>query len=241
MSVKCWHRCLEREIFLSLSLSFFSCWHQCLERESVSFFCLFFFFSFFLNLGEREKEREGGRGSDSPCVWERKWKSPNCNSPCVNERESGRVQIAILCQWKREWKSPNSHGFGSVHLNSLGEFSMFLCWLKCLPTVGNCWPREMFMTGYPVTTRIHLKNSLLDNFNKSRSTKFLESNIFLFAQGVKCSVLILFFNFYQYDLHWFRKHFFVCHKERWMRKKNICKLLFVSCDVFQDRLRTVLT
>ena len=154
-------------------------------KRELFFLLSLFFFSFFLNLGEREKEREGGRGSDSPCVWERKWKSPNCNSPCVNERESGRVQIAILCQWKREWKSPNSHGFGSVHLNSLGEFSMFLCWLKCLPTVGNCWPREMFMTGYPVTTRIHLKNSLLDNFNKSRSTKFLESNIFLFAQGVK--------------------------------------------------------
>ena len=153
-------------------------------------------------LERKRKEREGGRSG-------RGQGSVRGGSGIVvmggkEERGGGRIFFFFLCQ------------------------CMFLCWLKCLPTVGNCWPREMFMTGYPVTTRIHLKNSLLDNFNKSRSTKFLESNIFLFAQGVKCSVLILFFNFYQYDLHWFRKHFFVCHKERWMRKKifvNYCLCL----------------
>ena len=33
----------------------------------------------------------------------------------------------------------------------------------------------MFMTGYPVTTRIHLKNSLLDNFNKLYDVLYVKS------------------------------------------------------------------
>ena len=65
MFVKCWHRCLEREIFLSF----------------VSFFL--FFLSEFGR--EREREREGGGAILLVC-----------------ERESGRVQIAILLASMKE-------------------------------------------------------------------------------------------------------------------------------------------